>query len=253
MTIPRADAAARVGRRGSHGAGEERAHHRATDRRARLLPMVKANGYGLGAVPCQPGPRGGRSVGLRRGDRRRRHRPPRGGHHATHRRVLSRCCRPDWRSVPRTTCVPSLGDVASLAAWLPNGKPFHLEIDTGMARAGLRWNDGTALAEARTPARGRRAAGRGCSPISTRRTPIRPRPRSSGSRFRAGAERAAAAPAAGACREQRGRLRAPLRRRPGAARHLPLRWHRGGHGTGTGGAPAARAWSRRVSCTPVIP
>ena len=30
----------------------------------------------------------------------------------------------------------------------PSGKPFHLEIDTGMARAGLRWNDGTALADA---------------------------------------------------------------------------------------------------------
>jgi len=43
---------------------------------------------------------------------------------------------------------PSLGDVASLAAWIPNGRPFHLEIDTGLSRAGLRWTDGRALAEA---------------------------------------------------------------------------------------------------------
>jgi alanine racemase len=43
---------------------------------------------------------------------------------------------------------PSLGDVASLGAWIPSGKPFHLEIDTGMARAGLRWSDGTVLADA---------------------------------------------------------------------------------------------------------
>jgi alanine racemase len=43
---------------------------------------------------------------------------------------------------------PALGDVASIAAWVGNGKPFHLEIDTGMARAGLRWADGSALAEA---------------------------------------------------------------------------------------------------------
>jgi alanine racemase len=43
---------------------------------------------------------------------------------------------------------PSLGDLASLAAWIPCGKPFHVEIDTGMSRAGLRWNDGAALAEA---------------------------------------------------------------------------------------------------------
>jgi alanine racemase len=43
---------------------------------------------------------------------------------------------------------PSIGDVASLAAWIPTGNPFHVEIDTGMARAGLRWNDGRTLAEA---------------------------------------------------------------------------------------------------------
>ncbi|HEX3926497.1 MAG TPA: alanine racemase [Gemmatimonadales bacterium] len=45
---------------------------------------------------------------------------------------------------------PSIGDLSSLRAWLAQGTgPFHIEIDTGMGRAGLRWDDAAALAEAR--------------------------------------------------------------------------------------------------------
>lgn len=115
--------------------------------RARLLPMVKANGYGLGAVRVSRAlevlePWGFGVATVAEGAELRSAgigRPivvfspvvPAG---------LAGCVEHDLR--------PSLGDVASLAAWIPTGKPFHLEIDTGMARAGLRWSDATALADA---------------------------------------------------------------------------------------------------------
>ena len=115
--------------------------------RARLLPMLKANGYGLGAVRVSRAlealePWGFGVATTAEGEELRVAgvtRPivvfsplvPAG---------LSACVEHDLR--------PSLGDIASLAAWIPNGRPFHLEIDTGMARAGLRWNDGAALADA---------------------------------------------------------------------------------------------------------
>jgi alanine racemase len=109
--------------------------------------MVKANGYGLGAVPVSRAlealdPWGFGVATVAEGIELRSagiSRPivvfspvvPSG---------LDDCAMHDLR--------PALGDVASLAAWIPTGRPFHLEIDTGMARAGLRWNDGAALAEA---------------------------------------------------------------------------------------------------------
>ena len=37
---------------------------------------------------------------------------------------------------------PVIGDLAALRAWTTRGGgPFHVEIDTGMSRAGFRWND----------------------------------------------------------------------------------------------------------------
>lgn len=44
---------------------------------------------------------------------------------------------------------PVIGDLAALTAWLAVSEdPFHLEIDTGMARSGIRWDDGPLLAAA---------------------------------------------------------------------------------------------------------
>ena len=115
--------------------------------RTRLLPMVKANGYGLGAVPVSRAlealdPWGFGVATTAEGAELRAAgiaRPivvfspvgPSG---------LAECVAHDLR--------PTLGDLTSLGAWLPGGRPFHLEIDTGMARAGVRWSDGTALADA---------------------------------------------------------------------------------------------------------
>jgi len=45
---------------------------------------------------------------------------------------------------------PVIGDAGALEAWLATGdpRPFHIEIDTGMSRAGIRWNDHASLQRA---------------------------------------------------------------------------------------------------------
>jgi len=112
----------------------------------RLLPMVKANGYGLGATAV--------ARALEAVD-------PWGFGVATvdEGRALRRAgiARPVLVASPLTipvidTCLaddlrPAIGDIESLRAWVrrSNGR-FHLEIDSGMGRAGIRWNDGPALA-----------------------------------------------------------------------------------------------------------
>ena len=113
---------------------------------SRLLPMVKANGYGLGAVQIaraleQVDPWGFgvasieeaaslRAAGIRRPIL-----------------VLTPLI-PEWIDECLALDVrPSLGDGAALEEWVARGsKPFHIEIDTGMSRAGVRWNDHAALA-----------------------------------------------------------------------------------------------------------
>jgi alanine racemase len=111
---------------------------------SRLLPMVKANGYGLGAVPVARAlealdpwgfgvatPAEGaelRAAGIAR--------PV----------VVFTPFQPAWRDACLAAgLTPAIGDLAALAAWRETGRPFHLEIDTGMGRAGLRWDDHAAL------------------------------------------------------------------------------------------------------------
>ena len=108
---------------------------------SRLLPMVKANGYGLGAVaiaralePLEPWgfgvatPEEGaelRAAGITRP-------------------ILAFTPLPPLRqdSLLRSDLRPALGDLASLRAWVARGPaPFHVEVDTGMARNGFRWDD----------------------------------------------------------------------------------------------------------------
>ena len=167
--------------------------------RARLLPMVKANGYGLGAVRVSRAlevldPWGfgvatvAEGVELRAAEIRR----PIVVFSPVVPASFAECIAHDLR--------PSLGDVASLAAWIPSGKPFHLEIDTGMARAGLRWSDGTALADA-----ARLLAGAaGLEGVFTHFHSADTDPAATAGAvgaLRDGAERAAVAPAPRACRQ----------------------------------------------------
>lgn len=114
---------------------------------SRLLPMVKANAYGTGAVAVaraleavDPWGYGvvtvDEGVTLRRAGIRRPivvfGPPGRDG--------LAECLRDDLR--------PVLGDLEALRQWTALGTaPFHVEIDTGLARLGFRWKDQALLAE----------------------------------------------------------------------------------------------------------
>ncbi len=114
---------------------------------SRLLPMVKANGYGTGAVAVARAleavdPWGFGVVTVEEGRALREAgitRPvivfgPVSGE------GMAACLRDRLR--------PVLGDLGAVRHWLGLGAhPFHVEVDTGMARLGFRWTDGSALQE----------------------------------------------------------------------------------------------------------
>lgn len=107
---------------------------------APLLPMVKADGYGLGAVQCaraleSVNPWGYGVATVEEGARLR----------------AAGITRPVLVFTPLTPALipehnahelrPVIGDMAALYAWVaasPN--PFHVEVDTGMSRTGFRWD-----------------------------------------------------------------------------------------------------------------
>lgn len=129
----------------------------------RLLPMVKASAYGVGAVPVaraledvEPWGYGvatiGEGVELR----------------------MAGITRPVIVFTPlqRGTAGlylehhlrPAIGDLDALAEWVRSSEqPFHLEVDTGMARAGFRWRDQAGIATLR----GRLAEAKGWEGVFT--------------------------------------------------------------------------------------
>jgi alanine racemase len=117
---------------------------------ARLLPMVKANGYGLGAVavarallPLDPW-----GFGIATVEEGIELRTAGIGQPV----VLFTPPLPDWLPVIRAhRLTPGIGDLESLRAWIAQdpGAPFHLAIDTGMCRAGFPADDAALLAELR--------------------------------------------------------------------------------------------------------
>jgi alanine racemase len=114
----------------------------------RLMPMVKANGYGLGATQVAQAlesldPWGFGVATVEEGVALR----------------MSGVSRPVLVASPLTPEAlepvleygfrPTIGDPAMLQSWIARSdSPFHLEIDSGMARAGIRWDDVAALREA---------------------------------------------------------------------------------------------------------
>jgi alanine racemase len=106
---------------------------------APLLPMVKANAYGLGVLPVvraletlSPWGYGVatvaegaelRSAGIQR--------PV-----LTFTPLLPR----ELETAQQHRLTPTLGSAEAIAAWAPSGAPWHLAIDTGMNRAGMPWD-----------------------------------------------------------------------------------------------------------------
>jgi len=115
---------------------------------ARLLPIVKANAYGVGAVAVskaleQLDPWGYGVATIEEGAELR----------------AAGIARPILVFMPpraqlfdqydRHHLTPALGDAGSILEWTTRGeRAFHLEIDTGMGRSGVRWDEVDELGEA---------------------------------------------------------------------------------------------------------
>src|SRR2546421_2885313 len=113
----------------------------------RLLPVVKANAYGVGAVRVskaleQLDPWGYGVATIEEGAELR----------------AAGIARPILVFMParahlfdrydRHELTPALGDAGSILEWTTRGdRPFHVEIDTGMGRAGVRWEEVDELVE----------------------------------------------------------------------------------------------------------
>jgi alanine racemase len=112
--------------------------------RARLLPMVKADAYGLGAVrvaralePLEPWGYGVATV--REGEELR-------AAGITRPLVVFTPLREvDLDGAWSAQLTPALGDARTIARWAETGLPWQLAIDTGMHRAGVNWTEVGAL------------------------------------------------------------------------------------------------------------
>ena len=112
-----------------------------------LLPMVKADAYGLGAVRVartleRVNPWGFGVATVPEGEELRA---------AAITRpivVFSPLLQEDFDGAIRANLTPTLGDVVSIVRWKETGRPWHLAVDTGMNRAGVQWSDVESLREA---------------------------------------------------------------------------------------------------------
>jgi len=111
-----------------------------------LLPMVKADAYGLGAIAVARALEaldvwGFGIAAVREGEELRA---------AGIRRpilVFSPLLPAEYSEVRRLGLTPTLGDPMSISAWVESGGgPWHLAIDTGMSRAGIPWRDVATIA-----------------------------------------------------------------------------------------------------------
>jgi len=114
---------------------------------ARLLPMVKADAYGLGAarVACalqELDPWGFGVATVAEGDELRRagiERPI---------VVFTPLLLEEFDAARRARLTPSLGSRDAIREWSRTGLPWHLAIDTGMNRAGVPWRQVASLHDA---------------------------------------------------------------------------------------------------------
>ena len=105
-----------------------------------ILPMVKADAYGLGAVRIaraldQDDPWGFGVATVTEGEELRRSgikRPI---------IVFTPVLAEDLDGAERSNLTPALATAATIKRWRDTRRPWHLDIDTGMGRAGLRWDE----------------------------------------------------------------------------------------------------------------
>jgi len=101
--------------------------------------MVKADAYGLGAVPVSRAlerldPWGFGVATIAEGEELRQ---------AAIKRpivVFTPLLMGDFDAALRAEITPTLGDATAIARWSESGRPWHLAIDTGMSRAGVPWD-----------------------------------------------------------------------------------------------------------------
>lgn len=112
-----------------------------------LIPMVKADAYGVGAAavvaalePTEPWGYGVatvvegralREIGLRRPVI-----------------VFTPILQSDFEFARAADLIPTLSSAGDIRAWGPSGLQYHLAIDTGMNRAGVCWRDIESVADA---------------------------------------------------------------------------------------------------------
>ena len=105
-----------------------------------ILPMVKADAYGLGAVRVARAlqaikPWGFGVATVEEADELRQ-----AGIDAPL-LAFSPLLPPQFDAARRAKLTPVLGDAESIRKWLDTGQPWHLMIDTGMNRAGVAWRE----------------------------------------------------------------------------------------------------------------
>jgi alanine racemase len=113
-----------------------------------LLPMIKADAYGLGAVrvaralmDLAPPPWGFGVATIEEGEELRR------AGIVLPILVMSPILPTQFDAARRSRLCPVLGDRTSIEKWSRMGEPWHLMIDTGMNRAGVPWREVASIAE----------------------------------------------------------------------------------------------------------
>src|SRR4051812_36619682 len=107
-----------------------------------LVPMVKADAYGIGAVRAaralqqlDPAPWAFGVATIEEGAELR-------NAGITERILVSSPLLPQqFDAAIRAKLTPLLGDTVSIARWIERELPWHLMIDTGMNRAGVSWRE----------------------------------------------------------------------------------------------------------------
>jgi len=111
-----------------------------------LLPMVKADAYGLGAVRVaqalrQLDPWGFGVATVEEGEELR------AAGVDIPIVVFSPLLPAQFDAARRARLRPVLGDPAAIKRWIETGQPWHLMIDTGMSRAGVPWREVASVRE----------------------------------------------------------------------------------------------------------